>query len=77
MHLQVVYGKDHNWLELETKGEQLDYFPHLKAVHLNDSVYPFGSRRDRHANIGAGHIGRENFQQYARLFLFEGNSDRS
>lgn len=53
----------HNWLELETKGKQLDYFPHLKAVHLNDSVHPYGSRRDRHANVGAGYIGRENIQQ--------------
>ncbi|WP_167388057.1 deoxyribonuclease IV [Paenibacillus ferrarius] len=52
----------HNWNELETKGLQLDYLPHMKAVHLNDSVYPYGSRRDRHANIGAGYIGRENFE---------------
>ncbi len=29
----------------------------LKAVHLNDSQYPLGSRRDRHAPFGAGAIG--------------------
>lgn len=29
----------------------------LCAVHLNDSVQPLGSRRDRHARIGAGEIG--------------------
>ena len=29
----------------------------LRAVHLNDSLYPCGSRRDRHARIGAGCIG--------------------
>lgn len=52
-----------DWSELESKGEQLDYLPHLKAVHLNDSVYPLGSRRDRHANIGTGHIGIANFQR--------------
>ncbi|MGO4494333.1 deoxyribonuclease IV [Paenibacillus sp. 2RAB27] len=51
-----------DWAELESKGDQLDYLPHLKAIHLNDSVYPMGSRRDRHANIGAGHIGISNFQ---------------
>ncbi|MDR6882296.1 deoxyribonuclease-4 [Bacillus sp. 3255] len=51
------------WDELEARGTQLDYFPHLKAVHLNDSVYPYGSRRDRHANIGTGHIGRDNFER--------------
>jgi deoxyribonuclease-4 len=29
----------------------------LGCVHLNDSRHPRGSRRDRHANIGAGEIG--------------------
>lgn len=31
----------------------------LKAVHLNDSMNPLGSRKDRHALIGQGCIGRE------------------
>lgn len=31
----------------------------LKAFHLNDSLNPFGSRKDRHAVIGQGHIGLE------------------
>lgn len=31
--------------------------PLLRAVHLNDSMMPFGSRKDRHAAIGAGEIG--------------------
>ena len=29
----------------------------LHAVHLNDSLNPRGSRKDRHARIGEGHIG--------------------
>jgi deoxyribonuclease-4 len=29
----------------------------LKAVHLNDSLNPLGSRKDRHAKIGEGRIG--------------------
>ena len=29
----------------------------LKAVHLNDSLMPFGSHKDRHAPIGKGEIG--------------------
>jgi deoxyribonuclease-4 len=29
----------------------------LRAVHLNDSLNPLGSRKDRHAKIGKGHIG--------------------
>lgn len=38
----------------------LDY---LRAFHLNDSKFPLGSRRDRHAEIGTGHIGREGFRR--------------
>ncbi|MFD0697122.1 deoxyribonuclease IV [Paenibacillus sp. GCM10027628] len=45
------------WKELEARAGRLDYLPYLKAIHLNDSVHPYGSRRDRHANIGAGYIG--------------------
>lgn len=33
----------------------------LKAVHLNDSMNPLGARKDRHAQIGAGHIGLDAF----------------
>ena len=33
----------------------------LRLFHLNDSGGAFGSRRDRHANIGEGHIGAEAF----------------
>ncbi len=31
----------------------------LKAVHLNDSMQPLGSHRDRHARIGEGTIGKD------------------
>lgn len=30
---------------------------HLKAVHLNDSVYGLGERKDRHLPVGEGKIG--------------------
>jgi len=33
----------------------------LKAIHINDSLNPLGARKDRHAKIGAGHIGTEAF----------------
>ena len=33
--------------------------PLLRAVHLNDSMMPFDSRKDRHAVIGGGEIGLE------------------
>lgn len=31
----------------------------LRAIHLNDSKNPLGSRKDRHAKIGEGQIGTE------------------
>jgi len=31
----------------------------LDLVHLNDSVFPLGSRKDRHTHIGRGEIGLE------------------
>jgi deoxyribonuclease-4 len=33
----------------------------VRAFHLNDSLKPFASRRDRHAHIGQGEIGPEAF----------------
>jgi deoxyribonuclease-4 len=35
---------------------------HLYAFHLNDSLKPLGSRRDRHAPLGKGEIGIECFK---------------
>ncbi|REE80057.1 endonuclease IV [Paenibacillus taihuensis] len=39
------------------KAKELGVLEHLVAVHLNDSVYPSGEKRDRHARIGEGYIG--------------------
>jgi deoxyribonuclease-4 len=55
-----------NWDELERKGRELGYFDHLKAVHLNDSVYPSGARKDRHANVGKGQIGEAAMKRFLR-----------
>ena len=35
----------------------------LRAVHLNDSLNPVGAHKDRHARIGAGHLGVEAFRR--------------
>ncbi|MEM1303412.1 MAG: deoxyribonuclease IV [Planctomycetota bacterium] len=34
----------------------------VKAFHLNDSLKPFGSRKDRHASIGEGEMGLAPFE---------------
>lgn len=35
---------------------------YLMALHMNDSLKPLGSKRDRHASIGEGEIGKECFR---------------
>jgi deoxyribonuclease-4 len=35
---------------------------YLKGIHLNDSKMPFGSRKDRHENLGLGHLGWDAFR---------------
>lgn len=37
-------------------------FGRLAAVHANDTKQPIGTFRDRHENIGEGHIGTEGFR---------------
>ena len=35
----------------------LNLMDRVKVIHLNDSKNPIGSKKDRHENIGKGHIG--------------------
>ncbi|QYR23817.1 deoxyribonuclease IV [Paenibacillus sp. sptzw28] len=46
------------WLD---NADRLGVLAHIKAIHLNDSVYPSGEKRDRHAVIGQGFIGEKGF----------------
>lgn len=43
--------------------EKLVGFDWLFAVHANDSKNPLGARKDRHENIGQGHIGEDAFRR--------------
>lgn len=56
-----VYSAGYNIVEdLDGVLEQFDKIiglERLKAVHLNDSMMPFNSRKDRHEKIGKGTIG--------------------
>lgn len=45
--------------EVLTSFDKLIGIGRLKAIHLNDSLNTLGSRKDRHACIGAGNIGLE------------------
>lgn len=48
----------------QTLGEIDKYLglEQLKVIHLNDSKFPLGSRKDRHMHIGKGYIGLEGFK---------------
>jgi deoxyribonuclease-4 len=37
----------------------------LRAFHLNDAKAPLGSRKDRHEDLGKGHLGMELFRRLA------------
>ncbi|MCR8631874.1 deoxyribonuclease IV [Paenibacillus radicis (ex Xue et al. 2023)] len=52
------------WGELAAKASSLGYFDHLKAIHINDSLYPGGMGKDRHENIGKGYIGELRFREF-------------
>lgn len=58
------HGND--WEKVAERMRALDFFSSLCAVHLNDSLYPAGSFRDRHANIGKGEIGDAAFASFLR-----------
>ena len=38
----------------------------LRALHVNDSLFPLGSRKDRHARVGEGFIGLEALKRIVR-----------
>lgn len=42
--------------------DQIIGLEHLKALHINDSKNPLGSRKDRHACLGEGYIGMPVFE---------------
>jgi len=62
----------------EALGQVLDEFDRvigldrLQSLHINDSVTPLGSNRDRHANLGDGEIGRDGCAAFLSEPRFEG-----
>ncbi len=51
-----------NWEDIWEKGEAIGYFEELQVIHFNNSKYPTGLGKDRHASIfDAGFIKEEQF----------------
>lgn len=46
-----------------TRFDNIIGLSRLRAVHCNDSLNPLGAHKDRHAQIGEGHIGIEAFRR--------------
>ncbi|GAA1987978.1 deoxyribonuclease IV [Nocardiopsis rhodophaea] len=67
-----VFAAGHNVATREGMRDMLDRFgevvgaERLRLIHANDSKEPCGSNKDRHENIGAGHIGAEPFGELFR-----------
>jgi len=51
------------WSSFAERARRLGFLEHVRAVHLNDSRYPSGSCKDRHAIVTEGWIGREDIQE--------------
>ncbi len=52
----------HAWDETLHEFDKKVGLKHLYALHVNDSMKPLGSRKDRHAALGHGEIGLEGFK---------------
>ena len=50
------------WEEVLKQFDHIIGLKHLYAFHINDSMKPFASRKDRHAHLGEGEIGLECFK---------------
>lgn len=56
--------QDHHFVD---KAYQLHFWEHVKCIHLNDSVYPAHARKDRHARVGEGYIGKKGFEFFLSI----------
>ena len=66
--LRTAEGWENAWADFErTIG-----IDRLALFHVNDSKKPFGSRVDRHANLGEGEIGLECFKMLMQDSRFAG-----
>ncbi|MDR0206515.1 MAG: deoxyribonuclease IV [Bacteroidales bacterium] len=59
------------YLQTWQKFDEIVGAKYLKAIHLNDTKKEFGSRVDRHENIGLGFLGKEVFIRMMRDSRFE------
>jgi deoxyribonuclease-4 len=56
-----------NWDEVYKNAKSLEIFDALRAVHVNNSVFPSGSKRDQHADLHDGCIPIERLAELLSL----------
>jgi deoxyribonuclease IV len=59
------------WNQIMSEADRTIGLKNVLAFHLNDSKTPFGSKVDRHAGIGEGHLGLEAFRHIVNDPRFE------
>ena len=59
-------GSDTGYADTMRQLDKHVGFDRLRALHLNDSKTPLGSRVDRHTHIGSGHVGLGTFRRLLR-----------
>ncbi len=70
--------------EIKEKVRQTMGWNKVKVFHLNDSLFPLGSKRDRHAKLGEGFLGLETIRKIVcdselnkLLFILETPNDNT
>ncbi len=51
-----------SWKQVLKNFDDVIGLSYLRAFHLNDSMFPLGKHKDRHAPLGEGDIGMESFK---------------
>ena len=70
MDTQHSFASGYDWRDFENTLKKIDFeigVENIKLIHANDSASDLGSRKDRHAHIGQGKIGLENFTQIVQF----------
>jgi len=74
---QHSFASGYDWRDFETTIARIEKelgLKNIKLIHVNDSLTDFDSKRDRHAHIGDGKIGKVAFQNIV-TFAKENNID--
>lgn len=67
---QHSFASGYDWRDLEKTLQKINAeigLENIKLIHCNDSITDCGSKKDRHAHIGEGLIGKEAFQNIVKF----------